>query len=606
MLYLRASHMERRTIVGPISAKRNRMTDSRVIWLCEGEPDVICALSQGLEVVTQTAGAGTWRPEHNSRFKGRHVAIAYDADLAGWKGAFKVAGQLAGAAASVRVIRWPDFMLPQDAPEGDYSARLPETHGQDLTDFFARHGRNVDELMDLLAEAQEVKDPAPRAGDAPSGGAGLERFRSWSDLDLKVNFRPLLMVREILAERQICTERESGVTYLYDQAQGVWQPAPAEIIKRLVMAKMGVAASRNRVGEAADMIQTLSMLDEGQEMDRDAYMVNLLNGMADLRTWELKPHAPEWRSTHQHPFAFDPAKPQDCPRFKAGLFKTIQVGEVIYEVQEFVGYCLLRAYPFHKALFLLGGGNDGKSKFLEVLQELVGQKRCAAINMRDLEDQFLRVMLHRASLNVFTEASAEFFHNDHFKALTGGDWITAAYKHEQGFRFKSACKHAFSMNALPRMADKSFALYRRILPVKFRHRFGPGDEDPNILDKLLVELPGIFQWALVGLRRLLDRGGFQDSPTTKAVLAEYRDLNNVLRLFIDEACLKGEGHQVGKQDLYDAYKTWHEEAGLSKRMDKPRFFRELKAMDELSITERRLTIGDGRARVIEGLALSNA
>jgi putative DNA primase/helicase len=557
--------------------------------------------------VTQTAGAGTWRPEHNSRFKGRDVAIAYDADLAGWKGALKVANNLAGVAASVRVIRWPDFMLPQDAPEGDYSDRLPETHGQDLTDFFARHKRSVDDLMDLLAEAQEVKPaapPAPRAGEQQPEGAGLERFRAWSDLDLKVNFRPLLMVQEILAECRICTERESGVTYLYNESQGVWEPAPIEVIKRLVMAKMGIAASRNRVGEAAEMIQTLSMLEEGQEMDRDAYMVNLLNGMVDLRTWEIQSHAPGWRSTYQHPFEFDPAKPVDCPYFKAGLFKTIQIGEVIQEVQEFTGYCLLRDYPFHKALFLLGGGNDGKSKFLEVLRVLVGQKRCAAINMRDLEDQFLRVMLHRALLNVFTEASAEFFHNDHFKALTGGDWITAAYKHEQAFTFKSACKHAFSMNALPRMADKSFALYRRILPVKFRHRFRPGDEDPYVLDKFLAELPGIFQWALVGLRRLLDRGKFQDSPTTKAVLAEYQDLNNVLRLFVEECCLKGDGHQVAKQNLYDKYKAWHEDAGLKNRMDKPRFFRELKAMDELEISERRLTIGDGRARVIEGLTLA--
>ncbi len=580
------------------------MPDAQIIWLCEGESDTICALSQGLEAVCQTGGAGTWKPGFSSWFVNRHVVIAYDADRAGWEGALKAASALARVAASVRVVRWPDFMLPEDAPEdGEYWERLPENHGQDLTDFFARHQKTVEDLLDLLADAYQPKPPAPR--DEGSDQAGdLTRFKAWSELDGKVAFRPILLVREILAEHRIVTERSSGITYIYDAGLGVWRPAPLDVVKRLVMDKMGVAASRNRVGEAAEMIQTLSLLPEGEDMDREPYLVNVQNGMVDLRSWEVLPHDPDYRSTYQHPWTFDPRRPVDCPRFKASLFKTVQVPEVIREVQEFMGYCLLRAYPYHKALFLVGQGNDGKSTFLAVLQDLVGKERCAAINLRDLEDQFLRVMLHRAALNVFTEASADFFRSDHFKALTGGDPITAAYKHQQPFRFESTCKHAFSMNSLPRMSDKSHALYRRILPVKFRHRFGPGDEDPAAKDKLRAELPGIFQFALVGLRRLLDRGGFRLSPTSQAVLAEYRDLNDVLRLFVDERCVVGEDKQVSKQDLYDAYKAWHEDAGLKTRLDKPRFFRELRSMDGLSITERRLTIGDGRTRVIEGLGLS--
>jgi putative DNA primase/helicase len=90
----------------------------QILWLCEGEPDVICAVSQGLEAVTVTTGAGTWRPGFNARFAGRDVAIAYDADQAGWKGALKVAKHLTGVAGRVRVLRWPDFMMPEDAQNG--------------------------------------------------------------------------------------------------------------------------------------------------------------------------------------------------------------------------------------------------------------------------------------------------------------------------------------------------------------------------------------------------------------------------------------------------------------------------------------------------------
>lgn len=80
------------------------------LWLCEGEPDTICALSQGLAAVTQTAGCGTWREEFSAAMAGRDVVIVYDADAAGFKGALLAAQSIALQAKSVRVLRWPEIM----------------------------------------------------------------------------------------------------------------------------------------------------------------------------------------------------------------------------------------------------------------------------------------------------------------------------------------------------------------------------------------------------------------------------------------------------------------------------------------------------------------
>jgi len=81
-----------------------------LLWLVEGESDLLCALSHGLSAVTQTAGAGTWPEEFSSEFAGRDVAIAYDADKAGFNGALKAAKSIAEHARSVRVIQWPEWM----------------------------------------------------------------------------------------------------------------------------------------------------------------------------------------------------------------------------------------------------------------------------------------------------------------------------------------------------------------------------------------------------------------------------------------------------------------------------------------------------------------
>lgn len=81
-----------------------------LLWLCEGEPDTLCALSQGLNAVTQTAGCGTWREEFSEKMVGRDVVVCFDADGAGHKGASKAAKSIAEHAKSVRVIRWPELM----------------------------------------------------------------------------------------------------------------------------------------------------------------------------------------------------------------------------------------------------------------------------------------------------------------------------------------------------------------------------------------------------------------------------------------------------------------------------------------------------------------
>ncbi|WP_020675299.1 CHC2 zinc finger domain-containing protein [Geopsychrobacter electrodiphilus] len=81
-----------------------------LLWVVEGESDLLCALSQGLNAVTQTAGAGTWTEEFSQAMKDRGVLIVYDADNTGYKGAMQAAACIANHAKQVRVLIWPELM----------------------------------------------------------------------------------------------------------------------------------------------------------------------------------------------------------------------------------------------------------------------------------------------------------------------------------------------------------------------------------------------------------------------------------------------------------------------------------------------------------------
>jgi len=109
------------------------------IIISEGEPDTLCGLSNTLNCITQTAGAGSWSSEFNDSFRGRHVIIAYDQDKAGREGAQKVAEQLKAVADKVEIIQWPEFMK----------------NSEDLTDWFVTHGRTADDFLALQRRGGE-------------------------------------------------------------------------------------------------------------------------------------------------------------------------------------------------------------------------------------------------------------------------------------------------------------------------------------------------------------------------------------------------------------------------------------------------------------------
>lgn len=113
-----------------------RDTDDPV-YLFEGEMDTLLAQQCGLNAVTTTGGAGTWREQWNTEFAGRDVVICYDEDAAGRRGAQNVAHAIRLHAASIKIVRIP----------------LSEPVGADFTDYIVKHGHTVGDFLTLVEQA---------------------------------------------------------------------------------------------------------------------------------------------------------------------------------------------------------------------------------------------------------------------------------------------------------------------------------------------------------------------------------------------------------------------------------------------------------------------
>lgn len=57
-----------------------RIGSGRAVVLCEGELDCLALLSRCIPAITTTAGVGHWKPEWSAEFRGRQVAVVFDAD----------------------------------------------------------------------------------------------------------------------------------------------------------------------------------------------------------------------------------------------------------------------------------------------------------------------------------------------------------------------------------------------------------------------------------------------------------------------------------------------------------------------------------------------
>jgi putative DNA primase/helicase len=563
-----------------IQQSKDSSDTEAVLWLCEGESDTICALSHGLEAITATGGAGSWAEDGSEIFRGRDLVIAYDADLAGYNGAHKVAAKLKGLAARVRILLWPNEMLADKAPLDEshgqaqrraqaaasasrddiasgYVTRLPVKQGKDLTDFLVKFGSSVQDLETLLANAELIEVPESKPRDGDFGLILPSRFFIYSKSG-RASFKPALLAHEIRTENDLITEPETGVTYRWNGEY--WQTFGLPEIRKIALEKLGVEASQARASDAAAQVADLSVLPSGECLNPNPDILCLKNGNFNLRNGEIRPFKREHFCTYQLGVSFDPDRPAKCERWQQHLIDTVQIPEVIAEFQEFYGYCLTRETRFEKALLLVGPGADGKSTSLHVLQALVGEKNCANVQLGDLEDQFHRVSLHNRILNVFTELSSGALESGNFKAVVSGDRINAAYKHRDVFEFRPFCKIAGACNELPKVLDNSDGFFRKVLLIKHRKQFFGAERDPYLLDKLLEELPGIFSWAWVGLDRLRVRGEFRASQASQKAIDEYRQENNPVLAFIKECCITEPGaeglREIPKQELFDAYSKY--------------------------------------------------
>ena len=287
-------------------------------------------------------------------------------------------------------------------------------------------------------------------------------------------------------------------------------------------------------------------------------IVALSNGLFHIPTRDLMPHSLGFFTLNKLPYAWQPAAA--CPQWLAFLSQVWGDDyEQIETLQEVMGYLLTGDTSMQKIFMLVGPKRSGKGTIGRVLQALIGHENCCYPTVNSLATQFgLQPMIGKL-MALISDARAGGQHHqvivERMLMISGEDSVTVDCKNKEAWNGKLAARVVLLSNELLSLGDASGALVGRLILLQMRKSFF-GREDTELTNKLLMELPGIFTWAIEGRERLMKRGFFIQPETSREAIEETADFNSPVAEFAERCCVI-DADSTERQDLvFEAWSLW--------------------------------------------------
>lgn len=293
-----------------------------------------------------------------------------------------------------------------------------------------------------------------------------------------------------------------------------------------------------------------------------------------------------------------------CPLWEKFIYEIMDGDlDLMDLLQEYCGNCLLPNQKFEKSLILLGSGANGKSTFINVWENVIGEENVSHVSMDELTNQFARITMYGKLMNMSSEMDAsEVQNSSYFKSIISGDSIRAEFKFKSSISFKPFCKLIFAMNSMPKVKDREIGFFRKFIFIPFNKCF-LGNPDRELSTKLKAEAPGILSWAIRGLERLYANQGFTKSKASDRVLEIFRKENNsALSYIMDslEVSPDPENEFLFWDIVYEDYCNVVKKNG-GKSFGANTFYKEIQNFFPANVLKMRKYIDGKRENVITGI-----
>jgi len=355
------------------------------------------------------------------------------------------------------------------------------------------------------------------------------------DLMNEFFFRTLKDTREILIY-------EDGIYVVYGEQE----------IESL--AEQRLEKPRNAsVREVVNLIRRRTMIDR-DAFDSDVDILNLQNGLFNIRTGEFKDHDPTYLSRIKLNITYDPLA--KCPLIDKFLKECLPDEETRLTALEAAAYCLLKDASLEKAFMFIGDGANGKSTYLNIIDFMLGKLNVSNISIHELStNRFARAELDGKLSNIYADIESEELKSlGIIKMIISGDPLTVDRKNQAPFKMNTFAKLLFSANRFPRINDESLAFFRRFIIIEWLESFA---DKPDVgLKKSLIEeneISGFFNELIEIAKSLQLRGGFKYPPNLDELRKKWEEYAEPLQKYCNDELVYAAEYEIEKELLFNEY-----------------------------------------------------
>ena len=362
-------------------------------------------------------------------------------------------------------------------------------------------------------------------------------------------------------------DQGGDVVWKYNESRGIFENTGIPWIEQLLQYMLGHDCTGARQKEVIKQVKVKTYVNP-REFTPEPGIVVLRNGCYNIFKEHFGSHSPTYKAKAQIPVTYNPEA--TCPRFIKFLEEVIPNQVEFY--QEWMGYHLLRDYRFQRCVILVGDGDNGKSTLLNVQTALLGPDNTTSLSLYKLStNRFAVAELDGKIANIAADIGPnELRHTGTIKMLSGGDWMSVERKNRDPFQMKNSAKLTFSCNQLPRTPDETLAFFKRFIVILFDRVIPKEDQDTNLYKVLSSEeeLSGLFNWAIVGLHRALERGHLQEPDEVMERKELYLAMSDPVNGFCNQHIVESHECFEIKQDVIKAFHKYCREKGFIPMSDR--------------------------------------